>query len=48
MQVWGRIVNQNCLDWCQGNLLDMNTYVMYHNKSIYHSFFLNVLSSEQA
>ena len=39
MQIWGEIVNQNCLDGCQGNLLDMNTYVMYYNKSIYLSQF---------
>ena len=39
MQVWGEIVNQNCLEGCQGNLLDMHTYVMYYNKSIYLSQF---------
>ena len=46
MQVWGRIVNQNCLEACQGNLLDMDTYLMYYNKSICHSFSLNVVFSE--
>lgn len=40
MQVWSEIVNQNCLDGCQGNFLDMDTYVMYYNKSIRNNFSL--------